>query len=264
MPLNSHFVSRFLTKPWECEQRRLWFYDFTDKRLKNESSRRLFARVDAHEPEFEQRLNRLVETPIAAVRSTLWGAAEDVSQLQEWPLFRALALLVLLQPFRSSDHPDAPATLAKALQNDDSHLDVLVRSIGEQYRFLRVSVSMRSPLFYPSDGYFPLTCEPVDGGCSFGLAIPLSPQHAFVAVPQHVKREQTLLWVQNDGGFVSNYSVGHRSDRVVVHPSAVEALSDSKIATALEEARASVIGAIGLCRDIASVLERIDAISDAE
>src|SRR5712691_1280309 len=103
MSLNSHFVSRFLTTPWEHDDRMLWCYEFEQDRLRSASSRSLFAREGTNTTEVESRLNRLIETPIAAARTKLWANSHEVSQNLEWPLFRALALLFLLQPFRSTE-----------------------------------------------------------------------------------------------------------------------------------------------------------------
>ena len=89
--LNSHFVSRFLTKPWEFGQRRLWYYDFDRQDIFHCSSKRLFARRGSSSPEMERRLNELVESPLSGFIQTLTvksppGAAE----IYDWPLVRAL------------------------------------------------------------------------------------------------------------------------------------------------------------------------------
>src|SRR5262245_39171646 len=40
---NSHYISRFLTKPWEGQQRRLHFFDFASGQFDMGPSRHLFA-----------------------------------------------------------------------------------------------------------------------------------------------------------------------------------------------------------------------------
>jgi hypothetical protein len=74
MSINSHFVSRFLTQPWEHGQRMLWYYDFDDNRIRSQSSRSLFATKGANSADVELRLNQLVESPIAGARSQFEGA----------------------------------------------------------------------------------------------------------------------------------------------------------------------------------------------
>lgn len=259
MALNSHFVSRFLTKPWEHGDRMLWYYDFEDYRLRSGSSRSLFAREGANTAEVESRLNRLIETPIAAARTQLWAPGHNVAPDLEWPLFRALALLLLLQPFRSAEASDASQTLEDVVCRPDEDVDGLAHAIGTRWQLTRITVSNRSPLAYPGEGYFPLLAAPCEGKCSYGLAIPLSPIHAFVGVPTDLRPEQTWLWSVNDAGFVSNYSVGHRSRFVVVHPSLVNAVTEAELVKGIRDARAGVVRGLELCGELARLLRRMDA-----
>jgi hypothetical protein len=259
MSINSHFVSRFLTEPWEHGQRMLWYYDFDEDRIRSRSSRSLFASVGANSAETEARLNRLVESPIAAARQHLWASGGEVSQTLEWPLFKALALLVLLQPFRASASTEGPQTLEEMLARPESEIDGLVHAIGARYRLMRVTVHPQAPLFYASDGWFPLLTEPMGGPCVFGIAIPISPRHAFIGVPAAADSSQTDIWSANGAGLVSNYSVGHRSRRVVVHPAAVSALPHGQIITAIRESRQGVVQATELCHELSEVVRRMDA-----
>jgi hypothetical protein len=71
--LNCHFVSRFLTKPWEFGQRRLHFYDVKTGRFGEKSSRYLFSRRGSNSGNIERRLDQLVETPLSkAIKD--WGS----------------------------------------------------------------------------------------------------------------------------------------------------------------------------------------------
>jgi hypothetical protein len=64
----------------------------------------------------------------------------------------------------------------------------------------------------------------------------------------------------NGAGLVSNYSVGHRSRRVVVHPSAVSSLPEGEIVEAIRGAREGVVRAMELCQDLSAVVRRMDAV----
>lgn len=202
MGINSDFVSRFLTEPWEFGSRRLWYYDFDQDLIRSQSSRSLFATQGTNSADVEGRLNRLVESPIAAARAQLWASASEVSQTLEWPLFRALTLLLLLQPFRATESAEGPQTPEAMLARPDVEVDGLAHAIGTRYRLMRVTVSRQAPLFYSSDGWFPLVSEPIGGSCGFGIAIPLNEHHAFVGVPAAVRPEQTELWSLNGAGLV--------------------------------------------------------------
>ena len=260
MDINSHFVSRFLTEPWEYGQRMLWYYDFDEDQVCSQSSRSLFATVGANSPETEGRLNRLVESPIATARQQLWASGGEVSQKLEWPLFRALALLVLLQPFRASESAEGPQTLEATLARPESEIDGLAHAIASRYRLMRVTVHPQAPLFYPGDGWFPLLAEPMGRACEFGIAIPLSSRHAFIGVRASVDPAQTEIWTANGAGLVSNYSVGHRSRRVVIHPAAVDSLPNGQLVETIRATRASIAHAVELCRELSQVVRRMDAI----
>jgi hypothetical protein len=260
MPLNSHFVSRFLTAPWEHGDRMLWYYDFREDRIRSASSRSLFARQGTNSAEVEARLNRLVETPIAAARERLWAPGAEVTPDLEWPLYRALALLLFLQPFRATESRTGAQTLEEMVSRADTEIDGLTHAIGTRWQLMRITVSNRSPLAYPDVGYFPLLGAPMGGKCSFGFAIPISPIHAFIGVPRDVRPEQIEHWSANGGGFLSNYSVGHQSRILVLHPSVVESLTEAEIARAMRGARAGVLQGIALCGQIADVLRQMDAV----
>jgi len=261
MSLNSHFVSRFLTTPWEHGDRMLWYYDFREGAIRSASSRSLFARLGANSKEVEVRLNQLVETPIAAARDKLWAPGTEVSSSLDWPLYRALALLFFLQPFRATEAPTGAQTVEQMVSRPDTEIDGLTQAIAAKWQLMRITVSKKSPLLYPDAGYFPLIGAPADGGCSFGFAVPISPVHAFVGVQRDVQVEQTEHWTVNGAGFVSNYSVGHQSRIVVLHPSLVDSLPHTDIATALQSARAGILESIALCGRIANVLHRMDTVT---
>ena len=239
--------------------RRARTHHLTGHYLRSQSSRSLFATVGVNSAETEARLNRLVESPIAAARQQLWASSGEVSPKLEWPLFRALALLVLLQPFRASESPDGPQTLEATLARPASEIDGLAHAIGDRYRLMRVTVHPQAPLFYPSDGWFPLPAEPTGRPCVFGIAVPLTARHAFIGVPAAVGPRQTEIWSAHGAGLVSNYSIGHRSRRLVIHPIAVDGLPNSQLAETIRTTPRSVAHAVELCRELSDVVHRMDA-----
>jgi hypothetical protein len=68
------------------------------------------------------------------------------------------------------------------------------------------------------------------------------------------------VWSMNGAGLVSNYSVGHRSRRVVVHPSAVSSLPEGEIVEAIRGAREGVARAMELCQELSTGVRRMDAV----
>lgn len=259
--LNSHFVSRFLTEPWEFGQRRLRYYDFNTRQFGTQSSRSLFAAPGLNSAEVESRLNRFIETPIASARQSLLRAfGQDTEDHLPWPLFRALALLLLLQPFRAGQPSGAPRTLEETLARPDAEIDILAQAMSSRFRLMRVTVAEECPLFYPSAGCFPLLGQKRDGGCALAYAIPLSPTHVVVAVPRDV--EWALgpdHWRSNGAGLIANHSVDILSRKVVVHP-ATDALREPALRAGIEEARAAIQLTVGLCRESARISGEIEAL----
>jgi hypothetical protein len=117
--LNCHFVSRFLTTPWEYGKRQLSYFDFDDGKVRSVSSRTLFAETGANTREVEARLNRIVETPISSAMARLTDMRGESEELLEWPLFRAISLLLMLQPLRSSGRSDHAGRLEETLTRSD-------------------------------------------------------------------------------------------------------------------------------------------------
>jgi hypothetical protein len=112
-----HFVSQFLTKPWEVENRNLWFYDFQAKKIQKVPTKELFSEVGLHSVAAGQRLNSIVETPLSANMAALTGDESGNSiGIDNWKLFRALVLLFPLQPIRLPS-TTVPGRLEQVLPN---------------------------------------------------------------------------------------------------------------------------------------------------
>jgi hypothetical protein len=112
-----HWVSQFLTTPWEVNTKReLVFFDFAAGHLGRPTpSKRLFRENRKRPADLEERLNSLIETPFSQARDILL-ATGDV-QIDEWKTYRALVLLVMMQPAR---------THASIVRNDDWLAKLLV------------------------------------------------------------------------------------------------------------------------------------------
>jgi hypothetical protein len=254
-PLNCHFVSRFLTAPWESGQRQLHFYDFNTKQLSVRSSRSLFAVAGSNSAETEARLNRLVETPIASARATLVRApaTPGAIEIKDPLLLRALTLLLPLQPLRTNDG----SRLEEILALSEAELDGIVQAGQQSYQLVRVRAADAMPMFYPSLGFFLLPAEDPSGRMRGSLAIPLTPQFCFALVPLGADLSALAnAWV---GGVVSNLSVGVSSPQVVVHPDTVAAASNDALCRAIESARAESVRLSTLCRAANEALERLDS-----
>lgn len=132
--INSHFVSRFLTTPWEHSDRRLSYYDFARGEIREGSSRSLFAVEGLHTDDVETRLNQVIETPIADAIARLVGTTSQQQDALEWPLFRAASLLLLLQPLRAEGVPERAQRLEEFVMRPDAELDELARAADAAYQ----------------------------------------------------------------------------------------------------------------------------------
>lgn len=150
--LNCHFVSRFATRPWEFEQRSLWYFDFERDRVLRASSETLFSKSGENAREVEARLNTLIETPLSQ-EVARWRNGRAAADLP-WPLFRAIALLLLLQPARSATENDRALQIEDVVMKPESELNQLAYAAEQRYQMGRISVRQDAALLYPERGWF--------------------------------------------------------------------------------------------------------------
>ncbi len=248
---NCHFVSRFLTKPWEFGQRRLWCYDFDRKQIDQKSSRSLFAEVGRNTPEIEKCLNELIETPISnAIRTLVPSGAIDNVEIGEWGLFRALNLLLLLQWSRASERESHRSRLGQALSWDEATLDQLVLACQQTHIVVGLRGDPRAPLCYPSHGLFAVPIRKQCGSYAAIYAIPLTEYFAVARVPRDVNMDEVFQTITCQGGYLTNSSVGTTALKVIVHPSVMEWYGPDRVAQMLEHARNGVRLSFSLCHEI--------------
>ncbi len=258
--LNCHFVSRFLTRPWEYGQRQLSYFDFDQGDVRSCSSRSLFAVTGTNTNDVETRLNQVIETPISSAMARLVDMEAESEELLEWPLFRALSLLLMLQPLRSrsSEHHEHAERLEETVTRSDAELDELTKDAQAAYWLGRISVRSDAPLLYPVSGFFPLVAKRRDGSYGSAIAIPASKRHVFVAVPRSFDWGSSMAqWSANGAGFVANVSVGTGS-RVVIPPSAMVGLQREQVVALIHQMRAASKQMINLCQDFNTALARLN------
>lgn len=250
--LNCHFVSRFLTKPWEFGQRQLWYYDFDRKQIEKQSSKTLFAQVGRNTATIEKRLNELIETPISNAITTLVpsGAIDNV-EIRERQLFRALNLLLLLQCSRASEKESHRSKLGQTLSWDEATLDQLVLTCQHTHMIVGLRGHPRASFCYPSHGFFAIPIRQQSGSFSAIYAIPLTGYFAVARVPRDVNMKDTFQTITcGQGGYVSNSSVGTTASRIIIHPSVIEAHGSATAARMIEDARKGVLEMFSLCGEI--------------
>jgi hypothetical protein len=168
---------------------------------------------------------------------------------------------VLLFPTQGIRPADAPGhhLLATLLESPEQEIDLALQQVLSTRKLVRVRASSAMPMFYPESGFFVLPELRSDGTAVGRMAIPLTPQFAVALVAADSDLGALCeLW---QPGVVSNYSVGIRSARVVLHPDAIEAMDVEFLETTLSNLRESAKASIELCSNLNSIVAHFDAIS---
>jgi hypothetical protein len=250
--LNCHFVSRFLTKPWELRNRQLWCYDFERKQIRKRPSKSLFAEAGRNSPEIEKRLNHFIERPIANAITTLVpsGAIDNV-EIAEWPLFRAINLLFLVQHNRVAEKDSLHSGLSQTLLMDEAQLDQLVLACQETDMIAGLRGNPQAPLCYPSQGFFGIPIRRPSGSYATVYAIPLTENFVLARVPRDLRIDDMVQTITlGTGGLFTNCSVGLKSPRVVIPPSVMKAHGAPTAAQMMEDARKLVREQFLLCGEM--------------
>jgi len=257
--LNSHFVSRFLTTPWEHGQRRLSYFDFEAGCFGSQSSETLFALRGTNTQEVEERLNSVIETPVSQAMARLTDSQPDSEELLEWPLFRAASLRLMLQPTRAAEGSEHSERLETTVMRSDPELDELAKQAQALYQLGRITIRTDVPLLYPAAGFFPLVAKGASGSYEAAIALPVARRHVFVAVPRSLDWESaTAQWSVNGAAPVANASVG-TSNRVVVPLAAINGVGPEKAIEFIRELRAANSQLIGLALEFNGAIVRLNA-----
>ena len=215
---NDHFISRFLTAPWEEKPARtLHFYDFTKGGFGRQSSESLFAQDGLHTKETGDLLNKFIESPVSQHRADSLRRGQIIDP-GKWELYRALVGLILLQGSRFPDQtPPGGETIDDLLRDPEGTLNGFAMVARERYTLISVTLPANSfPLFFPDTVYFPIpmvVTRPL-------LAVPLTPR-MFIALPDKDYAEPSLdEWVKRNPSALSAFSVGLGSSakKVLVPP----------------------------------------------
>ena len=225
---NDHYISRFLTKPWEIDQRVLRYYDFETHQFGERSSESLFAKDGLHLAETGKLLNQFVETPISQYRASVLtnGPGSSLVPSNEWKLYRALAALTFLHALREPDSAHkGTVTLDRMLSPGEAIVDELGRKASEGFDLIGVTTPSREQLLFSERMIFPI---PIVGTKPI-LAFPLTPSHFIGLAEKKFPESELRQWMATEGA-LSAFSTGaNEPRRVVLTPSwAAHSRSDPK------------------------------------
>ncbi|MBU1949227.1 MAG: DUF4238 domain-containing protein [Candidatus Eisenbacteria bacterium] len=172
--INSHFVSRFITRDWEHGDRRLTYYDARQKRILTKSSKRLFAEDNDQECNCECRLNELIETPVS--QGLPWLCQHESSKeplvVDDWKLYRGLVLFLLVQAVRVK--PETQGELRTLLERSDDEIDSIIKIVSKRFILYKLEVTGGNRFFYTNTGIFGFVVPDKKKPVGFGLGMPIS------------------------------------------------------------------------------------------
>ena len=165
----------------------------------------------------ERRLNELVETPLAGFIQTLTvksppGAAE----IYDWPLVRALHIILLIQAIRASNHELHRRELRKVLHLPNENINQLAAASDKTYQLVRLRTHPRAPLFYPSDGVFVVPAQAGKGSGRFVqlIAMPVTPLYAILSIL--AMWTWTTSWTRSRSATAATFPTAQLERRCVV------------------------------------------------
>ncbi len=225
---NCHFISRFLTAPWEFAERQLYFVDVEAQTLSHHSSRNLFALRGLNTRQTEERLNELVETPVARYREKSAGGPppDEIP----WDIHRALFLIVLFQLPRVIEGVlgKSDFTLDDVFRSSKAELDALIRQY-ENSRQLVVVTTPNDTLFYPSSGVFflPIKSDTALLPYEYCLGVPLDLNLVAVTAPKGADLDFLLKRTSRPGWYsCRSAAIDRLATKIVVPPTIVERAPD--------------------------------------
>jgi hypothetical protein len=225
---NCHFLSRFLTVPWEFGERQLHYVDIEKRSLGHHSSRNLFAIHGLNAKETEERLNALVETPVARFRRM--SAGRSPPEEIPWDVYRALFLIVLLQIPRVVEAlvGKSGLSLDDVFRHTDAELDSLVHHYKDSSQLL-VLTTPNDTLFYPSSGGFflPVKHEDSPSPLDYCFCIPLDLKLVALTAPRTSDLDYWFQFTARSGWFSwRSAAIDGLATKVVVAPQVVEQAQD--------------------------------------
>ncbi len=242
---NCHYISRFLTRPWEGDQQFLRFYDFEADRFGRRSSRSLFAEEDVNTPAVERRLRDVIETPLGAIRARVARGEYELLQ-RDWERYRAALLLLWLQGsrVRAVREETARQALDRLAAMPEAELNGFAMAMTEIYDLRLVHTEITetgafAPLVFPSTGLFPFSVQDPSclSGRSFGLGLAIDVHCAIVATP--VERKGRID-MSNARAILASCSIAASPARhVVLMPAHYDQLGERVLRERLRAMRAS-------------------------
>jgi hypothetical protein len=185
--MNSHYVTRGLTRPWEVEDRKLWFYDFETGEIDKKPSRYLFSDFGLIPREYDSKFNTLIEDPLVGLRTKIQNNPSHSFSYKE---FKAAILYFSAQTLRygsliSKNKGEDDNSLVDFLSKDNKFYDELVVAWQTKYKLVAISVVEGQKLYFPQVGFYSFSFFSENEFYDYGIgyAVPLNVDWCLAIVP---------------------------------------------------------------------------------
>jgi hypothetical protein len=228
-PKNNHFISKFLTKPWQVDGK-LKYICMSDGILKESHPDELFAERGVYSDELEAFLNKRIESIIANQIPRLLQS--ETGKIENRKVFEAFVLFFYLQAIRIEQAKGKTTYLETMINFPSDQITAMVDHIMNKDNLILMKVSPNQRLFFPSSAVFPViafepdTRKPKIEVC---VGMPIHPTCAVIRLPETVSMVWLEPWIST--GHLMNFSVGFgkHADKVVVHPDILEHCQSDQI-----------------------------------
>lgn len=229
-PINSHFVTKGLTRPWEIDDRRLIYYDFEKDEVSKRSSKFLFAKKGLLNQVEEFLFGKIVEDPLIKFRDKLKNNPQHKANEKEQ---KALALYFVSQIHRFEMRFESPFFSLVKLISDLKNTKALSLWMTKKCDFFNIHLNEKRYFLFPEFGCVFFFIDDVnklrtpaqeDGSGGVWdvavIGILFSPKKAFVIAPKKLQEIHGTEEKRRIAHTIYQGSVGYagHTNKVVIPP----------------------------------------------
>lgn len=235
--MNCHYVSRFLTKPWETQGRQLTYFDFSTGKIDSCSSEYLFSRENSNTADQENFLNRFIETPLGEIQKIADG---DLKNLK-WRVFRAMYLLFMYQAPRyfGSQGVEFADFYEFLFSVSEASLDGYISEVAKDFSIMKWTIPSREEIFFPELGVFPIPVKTIHPSIiDFALCIPVTTKTILALTPNSADKTH-IENIINSEQVMMSFSIGivDFTDKVVIPPNFIAVFPESDLIQGILKSR---------------------------
>lgn len=229
---NQHYITRELTKPWEGEHRRLYYYDFRDDRIKNHPSKNLFSGNNLWSPFLEPIFNKLFERSLAKIRLNIEKGTGDLPV--SWQSIFALYYLIIIHLKRSIHVHVGGEDIESEFGKYESNLPAFVIHLSRTWELVRIPCHNQY-LCFPESVIYPVPIKN-NSSLEFGYVLSLSPHLGVGMIKRGWSRELLKMLAQMQLSGLS-VGIGEFANRVLVTRQVIEEKGEDAIKNQMKLSR---------------------------